>query len=139
MPTGILIPLGIPIHRASFRDSYRDSYRNFYGDSYRNPHSYRPLEILHINIYANLQNLVPPSHPLKKPHTASLSPPPSRQRNGAKTTQKLRNLNTEIVSSTLPRPDQAFERPQRLMGSPASPFPARGARGIVRGGGVAGG
>ena len=45
----------------------------------------------------------------------------SRQRNGKKTTQKLGNLNTEIVSSTLPRQDQAFERPQRPMESPATP------------------
>ena len=58
----------------------------------------------------------------------------SRQRNGTKTTQKLRDLNTEIVSSTLPRQDQAFERPQRPMESPATPtfmpeVKARGARG----------
>ena len=58
----------------------------------------------------------------------------SRQRNATKTTQKLGNLNTEIVSSTLPRPDQAFERPQRPMESPATPtfmpeVKARGARG----------
>ena len=46
----------------------------------------------------------------------------SRQRNGAKTTQKLSNLNTEIVSGTLPRPDQAFERPQRPTESPATPI-----------------
>ena len=45
----------------------------------------------------------------------------SRQRNGTKTTQKLRDLNTEIVSSTLPRPDQAFERPQRPTESPTTP------------------
>ena len=53
---------------------------------------------------------------------------------GRKTTQKLRNLNTEIVSSTLPRPDQAFERPQRPTESPTTPtfmpeVKARGARG----------
>lgn len=59
---------------------------------------------------------------------------PSRQRNGTKTTQKLRDLNTEILSSTLPRPDQAFERPQRPTESLTTPtfmpeVKARGARG----------
>ena len=58
----------------------------------------------------------------------------SRQRNGKKTTQKLRDLNTEIVSSTLLRPDQAFERPQRPTESLTTPtfmpeVKARGARG----------
>ena len=53
---------------------------------------------------------------------------------GRTQTQKLRDLNTEIVSSTLPRQDQAFERPQRPMESPATPtfmpeVKARGARG----------
>ena len=64
---------------------------------------------------------------------------PSRQRNGAKTTHKLGNLNIKIVSSTLLRPDQAFERPQRPTESPTTPIftpevPAADARsGVGRG------
>ena len=54
---------------------------------------------------------------------------PSRQRNGAKTTQKLSHLNIEIVSGTLLRPDQAFERPQRPAESPATPISRPGCRG----------
>ena len=46
----------------------------------------------------------------------------------------VRDLNTEIVSSTLLRPDQAFERPQRPTESLTTPtfmpeVKARGARG----------